>query len=125
MIKKTFIFITLVAIFSIPALTCTVFAESGSNVAVNLSAELDNPLGVKSITELITNLLKIVAELGAIICVFFIIYSGFLFIKAQGNEGELTKAKSVFFWSVIGTAVLLGASVVAEIITGTVESITG
>jgi hypothetical protein len=106
--------------------TTATFDVLAATAGVNLNGgTLVNPLGSKTLTALIADLLKIVAQLGAVICVFFIIYSGFLFIKAQGDPGELKTAKSVFLWSVVGTAVLLGASVVADIIIGTVNSVIG
>ena len=88
------------------------FAES--------SNAINNPIGPSNmdINQLVVELLKIVAQLGAIVCVFFIIYAGFLFVKARGNEAEVTKAKSVLLWSVVGAAVLLGASAIAEVIKG-------
>jgi len=93
---------------------------------INGSATIVNPLGPNTdLMTLIGKLLQIVAEIGAVVCIFFIIYSGFLFIKAQGDPAELTKAKSVFMWSVIGAAVLLGASVIADMIVGTVDSVIG
>jgi len=92
-----------------------------------LVAELTNPLGGQnqSLLDLITNLLVLVTRIGAIVCVLFIIWSGFLFIKAQGDPAEITKAKSVLLWSVVGTAVLLGASVIADLVNGTIHSVIG
>lgn len=115
MIKKILAFI-------IVLLPVIVFAKVSGE-----QATLINPLGDsnKTIFDLVTKLLKLAAEIGAIVCVFFIIYSGFLFVKAQGKPEEIEKAKTVFFWSVIGTAVLLGATAVADIIKGTVSSVTG
>ena len=117
--------ITILALFSVlflPTLTLNVYAATTGGP---LQATLENPIGScdMSLQDLVVKLLAVVAELGAVVCIFFIIYSGFLFIKAQGNEGELTKAKSIFMWSVIGTAVLLGASVIAELIQGTIMSV--
>lgn len=101
--------------------TLLVFAQNS-----NTQATLNNPLGdVKDIPALVAAILKLVAQFGAIVCVFFIIYAGFLFVKAQGNDKELEHAKSVLLWSIVGTAVLLGASVVADVIRGTVEEVTG
>jgi hypothetical protein len=120
MIKKTYIFIALVMFLVAPALVFNVHADTLSR-----QATIQNPLGDQNQTliALIGNLLKLAAQIGAVVCVFFIIYSGFLFIKAQGEPAELTKAKSVFFWSVIGAAILLGASVIADLISGTVNSV--
>ncbi len=70
-------------------------------------------------------LLDIVMEVGAIIAVLFIVWSGFLFIKAQGNPEGIKKAKSTFFTTIIGAAIVLGASVIAKIILNTLTQITG
>jgi beta-lactamase regulating signal transducer with metallopeptidase domain len=124
--KKTLIFLTLALLFLVPMISAYAQTANVSNNSVNLSATLDNPLGAgTTLPVLIANLLKLIAQIGAVVCVFFIIYSGFLFIKAQGDPGEITKAKSVFFWSIIGTAILLGAAVIAELIKGTVNSVIG
>ncbi len=117
MIKRT----SKILLLSLAIFTPLAFLfAAGSNNAIN------NPIGPGNmdINQLVVELLKIVAQLGAIVCVFFIIYAGFLFVKARGNEAEVTKAKSVLLWSVVGAAVLLGASAIAEVIKGTVESVT-
>jgi hypothetical protein len=119
--KNSIVFVVLLVFLFAPIFVFNVYAESGTR----RQATIENPLGPQNQTliALIGNLLKLAAQIGAVFCVFFIIYSGFLFIKAQGKEDELTKAKSVFFWSVVGTAILLGASVVADLISGTVNSV--
>lgn len=52
------------------------------------------------------------------------VYSGFLFIKAQGNPEGLKEAKSAIWWSIVGAFILLGAWGFAQIIGTTVETIT-
>lgn len=83
----------------------------------------ENPIDADNIFELIAQVLSFVSAFGAVIVVLAIIYSGFLFVKAQGNDSEISKAKSVFFWSVVGAIVLLGAQVLAEIICNTAASL--
>ncbi|MES2437175.1 MAG: pilin [Patescibacteria group bacterium] len=89
---------------------------------------LDNPFdddsGIGNLCDLINQILNIVAEIGAIVGVLFIIWAGFLFIKAQGKPEEIQKAKSTFYTTVIGLAILLGASVIAKVVFNTVSSIT-
>lgn len=90
------------------------------------SGKLCNPLGnVNNLTEFIRRVLQVVVEIGFPIAVFFIIYSGFLFVKARGNPEEINTAKKAFMWSVIGTVVLLGAWVIAEAIGGTINQLGG
>jgi hypothetical protein len=123
MIKKILIFSILSLLLILPVVN--LYAEG--TITSGLSKTIDNPLSgtAGNLTQLITAILKLVAQLGAVVCVFYIIYSGFLFVTAQGNDKKITDAKHIFFWSVVGTAVLLGASVVAEVIRGTVNSVTG
>ena len=77
-----------------------------------------NPVSSKisSIPQLISTLIEAVTKLGAAIVVMFVIYSGFLFVKAQGDPGELEQAKKTFMWTIIGGVVLLGASALAAVI---------
>jgi len=54
--------------------------------------------------------------------VLMIIYSGFLFVTARGDEQQITRAKNTFFWAIVGGAVLLGAEVLANAIVGTLSN---
>ncbi len=79
-------------------------------------ADLKNPLNSPTFAGLIENVAKIVAQIGFPIAAIAIIYAGFLFVTAGGNEEKLKKAKTTFLWSIIGTALLLGAWAIAEAI---------
>jgi len=56
--------------------------------------------------------------LGAIgaICVGFLIYAGFLYALARGEEGKIKKAKDIILYSSIGLAVTFGAYAIAEVV---------
>jgi hypothetical protein len=84
--------------------------------ACETSGGLTNPLKSCTFAELITNIAKIVAQIGLPIAAIAIIYAGFLFVTAGGNEEKVTKARKTFLWTVIGTALLLGALAIAEAI---------
>ena len=103
-------------IFVVPAI---IFAQSVPTI--------QNPLGSSNtdVTVLLQRIMDLVTKVGAVIVVFFVIYSGYKFVAARGNEGEVTKAKEMFYFTVIGAAILLGAGVIAKVVVGTVESTTG
>ncbi len=88
------------------------------------SVTLPNPTGFGNICELINAFITIIAEVGAVIAVLFIIWSGFLFVMAQGNPQKLSTAKNTFLTTIIGTAILVGAAIITKIIVNTVMSIT-
>ncbi|MCR4306787.1 MAG: pilin, partial [Candidatus Yonathbacteria bacterium] len=79
--------------------------------------------GVANLNALIEKILKVVVDIGTPIAVLFIIYAGFLFVTAQGDPTKITKAKNAFTWAIIGTAVLLGAWVLAVAIGGTIGNL--
>jgi len=85
---------------------------------------IQNPLGENNndVQALLIKIMNLVATVGAIIVVFFIIYSGFKFVTARGNPAEVSKAKDIFFATIIGGAILLGADIIANIVVNTVNS---
>ena len=89
------------------------------------SFTLPSPLSVKGgiigLVEAILN--NIVLPLGASVAAIAIIYSGFLYVKAQGNKSELEKAHEAIKWSIVGTAVILGAWALAQLIKGTIDAL--
>lgn len=87
------------------------------------TVQIGNPLGNTTIYQLIQKLLDIVVSIGTPVAVFFIVYSGFLFVTAQGNPAKLENAKKALLWTLVGTAVLIGAWVFAGIIKGTIDSL--
>lgn len=114
--------ILVTGLFMVPVYFISAAGMSGGSGG-SFSGKLDNPISVGSFPEFIALLLKIAVQIGFPIAVLFIIYSGFLFVKAQGNETELTKAKKALTWTIIGTAVLLGASVISYAIQNTINQL--
>lgn len=96
-------------------LTKNVFVVQGE------TSGLTNPLKSETIAQLVENIAKLVAQIGIPVAAIFIIYSGLLFATARGNEEQLKKAKTNFMWAMIGTAILLGAWVIAKAISETIK----
>lgn len=92
-----------------------------------LFAALDNPLNsnFSSIPAFIAGALKALALIALPIITLFLVYSGFLFVSARGNQEQLQTAKRNFFYVVIGAVLILGAWIIATLIAGTVSQLTG
>jgi len=84
---------------------------------------LCNPLKHDTIEKFVDAIADIVLQIGSVVAVFFIIYSGFLFVVARGSEEKITRAKTVFMWTIVGAAVLLGAAVVSKAIVNFVQGL--
>jgi len=87
------------------------------------SKTLCNPLQFETISEFLKAMLGALEIIATPIVVLMIVYSGFLFVSAQGNPEKLATAKKAIMWTIIGAVVVLGASVLASAIEGTVDNI--
>ena len=87
-------------------------------------SSLQNPLQFNGITEFIAGALKVMVMVALPIISLFIVYSGFMFVSAQGNTEKLAAARNNFFYVVIGAILILGAWVIATLIGGTVTQLT-
>jgi hypothetical protein len=106
---------------TVPGNSGTVPSSSGTNITTGIT----NPLGnnINDIPTFIEAILNIVLVIGVPIVTLAIIYSGFLFVTAQGNAEKLGAAKKTLMFTLVGAALLLGSFVIANAIKGTVEEI--
>lgn len=126
MMKKLSVILLSATVFSILG-TVLVSAQGGNPVTV--TATLDNPFncnGVDPCTlftmfEAIIN--DILLPIGGVLAVMAFIYSGFLYVTARGNETKLKTAHMALLYTSIGTAVLLGSWVIAEVIENTINQL--
>lgn len=111
------------SVVSLAVFLPVMIARADVGPASGVSGGLPNPITASSFQDLIQKILRIVIDIGVPVATLFIIYSGFLFVKAQGNPEKLKEAKETFFWTIVGTAVLLGAWVLAQAIAGTINQL--
>jgi hypothetical protein len=129
-IKKNLAILALLVIVLFPVL---VFAQQTGNLSgttgqqtgnlsgtTTTSTTIKNPINVSTIDGLIKVILEGVIKIGIPIVALAIIYSGFLFVSAQGNSEKLKEAKRALLYSVIGAAILLGSWAIAQVISNTV-----
>ena len=135
--KKTFLIfasLALVAIIfcqiTLPVFVYAVYTPltPGSGVSTPLtpgtSVTIQNPLKVNSIQCFISIALQFVVDILAIAAVLYIMWAGFLFVKAQGNPEELKTAKTALLHALIGTGIVLGAWGLATVVSNTVNQVT-
>ena len=105
-------------------ISAMVFSLAIMTAPLFVSAQIKNPLGnTNSIPDVVAKLLGYIVRIGGVVATFMFIWSGFLYVKAQGNSSELEKAKTTFINTCIGTALLLGASLLGTIIKNTIEGL--
>lgn len=96
----------------------------GQPPPVKIDIEIKNPFKQDTIKGLIETIVNdILIPIGAVIAVMMIMYAGFLYVTAGGNEAKITKAHQALLWAVIGAAILLGAWVIEKAISATIDQL--
>lgn len=117
-----------VASFALLLVPLFIFAQTGTpGIGTTGGGGLPNPLGAQNgtIYDFIKAILGILLKIGIFVSAGAFIYSGFLFVTAQGEPKGREEASNAFFNTVIGTALLLGSWGLAQIIKVTIDNIVG
>jgi hypothetical protein len=148
MMKKTFLasFLSLLIFFAIGVVL--VSAQPGTtnptgpgttnptgpgtnNPTTGINVTLNNPFncgGIQpcSLFVLMKEIVnKIILPIGGVLAVLAFIYSGFLYVTAQGKETQIANAHRALLYTSVGTAVLLGSWVLANLICTTIGQLGG
>ena len=85
---------------------------------------ITDPLKVKSIQCLLAKIFQLAVNVGALVAVGYIIWAGFLFVSAGGDKKQVEAARNTLFNAIIGTALIVGAWVIATVIANTISEVT-
>ncbi len=101
---------------------------SGTSAAgSNIDSHLQNPFGntgANNIPELFQTIINnIIIPIGAVLAILAFIYAGFLYVTAAGDEKKIGIAHKALLYAAVGTAVLLGAGVIAQVIRATINQL--
>lgn len=73
------------------------------------ATEFPNPLGFKTVQEVLSKVLSNLMGLILIVAVVFIVIGGLLYMLSGGNEEMITRAKKIWTGAIIGLAIALAA----------------
>ncbi len=68
---------------------------------------IQNPLTAGSFEDIINNLIDFIFKIAIVLAPLMVIIGGFLFMTAGGNIQQITQAKNLLIWTVIGLLVIL------------------
>lgn len=87
--------------------------------------EIPNPFAGDDLDAILRNIADFVIKIGIPLLILAIVVIGFMFVSAQGSEEKLRKAKGAFFWLIIGAVIILGARIIADIISNIADELSG
>jgi hypothetical protein len=102
----------------------------GARIAfASIAPQYVNPLNpggageINTIPEFLALVLQGLSLLLIPLVVIYIIYAGYLFVTAQGEEGKIQKARTALLWTLVGTGVIIGAQIIADILKDTLTQL--
>ena len=87
------------------------------------SNRIENPLKNNSLIAFINSIIDAALLIGTVIAVLAIIFAGFRFVTAQGDEEQIKTAKRILLYAAIGIVILLGARMISDVIVNTITSV--
>lgn len=103
---------------------CVTLLTAPDVYAQTSATQLQNPIGYNSIAEFIAAALRAMVMIAMPVITLFMVYSGFLFVYARGNEESLKQAKTNLIYVILGSVLILGAWAFASLIGGTLAQLT-
>lgn len=122
--KKLFASITVGFLLVLPLFALLQTTARAQTAPAGNTPVLQNPIKYDNFSDFVAGVTQTAVKVLLPFVVLAFIYSGFLFVKAQGNPGDLEKAKSAILWSSVGALILFGAWGFAQIIKTTISAVT-
>jgi TRAP-type C4-dicarboxylate transport system permease small subunit len=66
---------------------------------------IDNPVGFDNLGEFVTKFLNIAIGAAAVVSVVVLIFSGYMYITASGDEAKIEKATKSLTYAIVGLAI--------------------
>lgn len=85
--------------------------------------EASSQPGIDAIRDRVRNIAVRAIELGALLAVGFIVFSGFRYTTSYGDDEKVKHAKSTAIYAIIGLIILMGAYGFVDVIIGFIYSI--
>lgn len=98
----------------------------GNPPAVPISLVFENPFKVgNNLYDVVKAIVEhVIMPIGGVLCVLAFIWAGFQYVTAGGDQTKIKKAHQTLLYTVIGTAILLGAWVISEVVQVTIDQVT-
>ncbi len=115
--------ITLVKFLLVPVIMIPAFSAWAS--CHDVGTTIPNPISVCSFEELIASIITQLVPIAVTLSAAAIIFVGFRLViaSARGNDAEITKSKTLLWYALVGTAILVGASALASAVVNFVKTL--
>ena len=81
--------------------------------------------GGKTLPEIIGSIVNVVLGFLGIVFLVLLLYAGFMWMTAQGDEKKVDKARAMISQSVIGLVIIVAAYAISTFVLGSLVNVTG
>lgn len=113
-LKKISVGLLTVVVLSIFALPVLVSAQGNLNLGLEDAAQIG--LGQRDLKESINAIIQIILSFLGILAVIIILWGGFIWMTAAGDEGKVDKAKKLIISGIVGIVIILSAYIIANFV---------
>ncbi|MFA6421919.1 MAG: hypothetical protein WCV92_00745 [Candidatus Buchananbacteria bacterium] len=108
--------LVLMAFLAVPMVTSATIQEQVNINLTNTGLGTTGNLGDKPLIDTIGNIIIVVLGFLAVVFILFIIYAGFLWLLAQGDETKIKKAKAIIIQGIIAVIVIFLAFAITQFV---------
>ena len=124
--NKKYLFISIISIaFTVGALWFFAHGVFAQNIDPGLNVVAETGLSNQDPRIIIARIIRIILGFLGVVAVGLIIYAGFIWMTAKGEEEKINQAKKIMLGAVIGLVIVLGSFGLATFILNRLSSSTG
>jgi len=122
--RSIFFGVVVCLLFALPVLIPTPsIAASDSADRLGLQFGQQSGLGSRDVREVVASVINVLLSLLGVLFVALIVYAGFLWMTANGNEDQVGRAKKTLYAAVIGLLIISSAYIIAQfVITSSIQA---
>lgn len=120
-LRRTFITVSIFLVFSF-VLSSSALAQDEDILGVSYGAA--SGLGGGDVRIVVANIISVALALLGIIAVLLMLYAGFTWMTAGGNEDKVATAKKTIMYAVIGLAIIMTSYAIMRFVIGELQSAT-
>jgi len=115
-LAKYKIVLTVVAIFMMGMILAPALPATAADDMFGISYGSDTGLGDQDVRTTISSIIRVALGLLGIVAVVIVLWGGFVWMIAGGNEERAGEARKIIFSGIIGLAIVLSAYAIASFV---------
>src|SRR3989344_6250368 len=116
-ITAGFLTVMVLSVFAVPAIT---LAQTAADLDLGLDSAANIGLGDRGLKDSINSIIQILLGFLGILAVIIILWGGFIWMTAAGDETKVDKAKKLIISGIVGIVIILAAYIIANFVITTI-----